>query len=276
MGCGGSKAAATPADKGGNAAPEADSKTLLTSPNQQPADTQKPITEATDKLKSVFAAQKPDAEGTVAADALATSLRSQEGDVAKLLEGATMNPLSYMLQELDILAQGRVLEESFLSLATTPMALAEGQLAKVASTGEVAKVLKRTTTDLQLEMPDRSTKWVEIDDVRMAHEQPTEMAELAVGDTAMLASGERGEVTALTTTDVKLLLADGSSKWCCLEDLTKVAAEPKAQPAAPQTIQDRPVIEAIPTTDVVLEEPGIEAAGDTEVKYAGWQCFKLC
>lgn len=273
MGCGGSKAAATSADKG---APEADSKTLLTSPKEQPADTQKPITEATDKLKSVFAAQKPDAEGTVAADALATSLRSQEGDVSKLLEGATMNPLSYMLQELDILAQGRVLEESFLSLATTPMALAEGQLAKVASTGEVAKVLKRTTTDLQLEMPDRSTKWVDIDDVRMAHEQPTELAELAVGDTAMLASGERGEVTALTTADVKLLLADGSSKWCCLEDLTKVAAELKAQPAAPRTIQDQPAIEAIPATDVLLEESGIEAAGDTEVKYAGWQCFKLC
>eukprot|EP00929_Paragymnodinium_shiwhaense_P083770 TRINITY_DN44747_c0_g1_i1.p2 TRINITY_DN44747_c0_g1~~TRINITY_DN44747_c0_g1_i1.p2 ORF type:complete len:298 (-),score=92.79 TRINITY_DN44747_c0_g1_i1:149-1042(-) len=295
MGCGGSKA---PAPKAAAApvaapvaapavAPKADkAPALLTSSAPpQPTEATKPAEDAAldNKLKALFDALSKDDAGAAASAELFAALKSVPDELVSQLDRAHWNPASYAVHELEVLPEGsRVAWETFSSLFHLPMKLAEGQLAKVKASGEVAKVLKRTTTDIQLEMPDRSVQWVEIEDVRMAHEQPKKLAQLEVGDSAKnTTTGEAGTVIARTTTDVKVEMPCGNSKWHCITELEQTAAAPapaasaEAATAATATAgasADRAAVTTTPLVEAITVESGATVPDDVAPKGA-MGCF---
>eukprot|EP00929_Paragymnodinium_shiwhaense_P120426 TRINITY_DN9236_c0_g1_i1.p1 TRINITY_DN9236_c0_g1~~TRINITY_DN9236_c0_g1_i1.p1 ORF type:complete len:291 (+),score=102.27 TRINITY_DN9236_c0_g1_i1:84-956(+) len=137
------------------------------------------------QLRKLFESLSIDEMGYVRAQDLAEAFLLAPPELAALMKDACMNPQPYVQEQLKRRGDERLDWEKFLSLCRLAEDLTAGQAATVASTRQTGTVLRRTTTDVQLQMPDGSEKWFDIEDVRVSLKQ-SPLAPMVLGPTLLL------------------------------------------------------------------------------------------
>jgi len=156
-------------------------KTLLTDkPEGKPAE----ASEAEAALRKLFADIDADDSGTISVAELLVALRRDDFDFAALLEAADMNSRSYVMDRLEAYQESRISWDGFGSALRSALDIGVGDMALVLSTRSKGVVVNRTTTDVELEMPDGSKISRGIDEIRMAstREEPRVSQEAPLGD----------------------------------------------------------------------------------------------
>lgn len=129
------------------------------------------------------------------------------------------------------------------------------------------QVLQRTTTDVQMRLPDGYEAWFDIEDIEGG---PVTVHEVVKGGNAQVRGGDRFAVVDRTTASLKLRYPDGREVWHEVEDL-----EPEADQAgsevkvgtvtrvAPRTVRAR--MKSRTTTDaLVVFSNGVEVWRDVD------------
>lgn len=128
--------------------------------------------------------------------------------------------------------------------------------------GQTGTILKRTTTEVQLKLPDGNDVWFDIEDVDGGG--PINIHEVAKGGRASLRGGDRYQIVDRQTCAVKLRYPDGREVWHEVEDLddeaeqsSLVALVGSAAKVAPKTMRAR--VRDRTTTDALVVLPnGVE------------------
>merc|ERR1712032_1254355 len=172
------------------------------------------VSEAEASLKNIFDDIDADENGTVSVVELAVALKDVDFDLAALLEAADMNSRFYLLDWLEGNQESRISWDIFKSSLRSASEIKTGSMALDLSTRARGLVVNRTTTDVELEMPDGSKVWRDVDEIRMAppEELPHASEELSV---SVVGAGE-GEIADVPPDEAEVIEVNAAqSPLCC-------------------------------------------------------------
>merc|ERR1712100_655527 len=118
-------------------------------------------------------------------------------------------------------------------------AASPGDEVSVPLSSQEGTVTQRTTTDVQVRLPDGNEVWFEIEDVAGG---PVIIHEVSQGGTVQVRGGDRCEVVERNTGEIKLRLPDGTEAWHIVEDLEEEADQ------SPHRVQPGSKARVLPTT----------------------------
>jgi len=171
--------------------------------------------EAEASLKKIFDDIDADENGTVSVVELAVALKNVDFDLAALLEAADMNSRFHVLDWLEANQESRISWDIFKSSLWSAFEIKTGSMALDLSTHARGLVVNRTTTDVELEMPDGSKVWRDVDEIRMATPEELPHASEALSVNAVGAPLGEGEIAGVPLDEAEITEVEAAQSPLC-------------------------------------------------------------